>query len=156
MHAGRSYRNVNLFRSTSHLLAGVFNDRSHFEHAWKEYQAIANQPPTFAGPWQGEWVSAVNGHHGDLRCLLTEVGAGQLEASFCATYSGFLRVAYHVGLKAEKTDGGYRLQGQTDLGTLAGGVYSYEGELTQAAFECAYRCKYDHGAFHLKPFASAK
>jgi len=147
---------MNLLRSASHLLAAMFNDRSHFERAWRQYVAQADRSTTFAGPWQGEGVSAVNGHHGELRCLLSEAGPGHLKAHFCATYSRFLRVAYTVGLNAKQTDRGYRLNREADLGPLAGGLYSYNGELTQAAFECAYQCKYDHGAFHLKPFASAK
>lgn len=43
------------------------------------------------------------------------------------------------------------LKGEADLGMLAGGIYTYEGQLNSERFECTYRCKYDHETFHLKP-----
>ena len=140
---------MNLLRGVSHVLAAVFNDRARFEHAWRSY--IPNDPPVpFEGRWRGEWVSAANGHHGDLKCLLTQPSPGVFEASFKATYASFLSVAYRVMLKADHVGTGYYLKGEADLGMLAGGIYSYEGELSEFKFECHYRCKYDRGVFHLK------
>jgi hypothetical protein len=38
-----------------------------------------------------------------------------------------------------------------DIGKLAGGIYSYEGEAKEKEFNRMDRCKYDHGVFHLRP-----
>lgn len=141
---------MNFFRSASHLLAAVFNDRSEFEQSWNGYQDSAAGPGAFQGRWRGEWVSTENGHHGELRCLLSDAGPGRFRANFRATYARWLSVAYAVVLNAERDAGGCHLKGEADLGMLAGGIYSYDGELTPATFECGYRCKYDHGTFHLK------
>lgn len=140
---------MNLVRGVSHLLAAVFSNRAQFDQAWRSYMAKTGSTP-FEGQWQGEWVSAANGHKGNLKCLLTHAGAGAFEANFRATYARFLSVAYQVVLKAEPRGAGLRLKGEADLGTLAGGIYSYEGALSDSRFECTYQCKYDHGAFHLK------
>jgi len=43
------------------------------------------------------------------------------------------------------------LEGQADLGKLAGGIYQYKGEAGETAFNCTYRCAFDHGRFQLKP-----
>lgn len=144
---------TNLIRSLSHILAAVFNDRSQFEKLWQE------QPVTRADwvpiRWKGEWLSQVNAHHGELRCLLRREGSTRLEARFHATYARWLRVAYGVALVAEESSQHLRLKGQADLGMFAGGVYEYDGELNKDRFECAYRCKYDHGTFHLTPWTCA-
>jgi hypothetical protein len=139
----------NLFRGFSHLLAAVFNDRSQFERAWHEYKPATNAKQSIEGRWQGEWVSQANGHHGALRCLLSQINSEQLDAAFLATFGGFLRVGYGVRLVATATAQGFRLKGESDLGKLAGGIYQYEGEVNLTEFKCTYRCKYDHGVFNL-------
>jgi hypothetical protein len=141
---------ANVFRGFSHLLEAVFNNRSQFERAWHAYQSAANPGQTIQGRWQGEWVSEANGHRGELKCLLSRIGADQLEAVFLARFGGFLRVGYGVRLSATANGEGFRLKGESDLGTLAGGVYQYEGEVGPTEFTCRYRCKYDHGRFDLK------
>jgi hypothetical protein len=45
---------------------------------------------------------------------------------------------------------GFRLKGHYDLGSLAGGIYEYEGEVTLTEFKCTYRSEHDHGIFRLK------
>ncbi len=70
---------------------------------------------------------------------------------FYAVYARFLSVAYSVVLQGHEAGGKLKLEGEADLGKLAGGIYRYEGEADQAAFNCKYRCKYDHGTFRLAP-----
>ena len=141
---------IGVFRGFSHVLAAVFNNRAQFERAWQSYKAPLNATQTVQGRWLGEWVSEVNAHHGELKCLLSKIGADQLEATFLAVFWRFLRVGYGVPLNATPTGEGFRLKGESDLGALAGGIYTYEGEVTLTAFNCSYRCKYDHGLFRMK------
>ncbi len=139
----------NLFRSLSHLLAALFNNRLRFERQWQEYQPSAMSANSIEGRWEGEWISEVNGHHGGLRCILSRTGAGDYHADFHATYSKVLRVCYSVDLSVREANGRFLLKGEANLGRLAGGIYYYEGEATPAEFKCSYRCKYDHGTFHM-------
>jgi hypothetical protein len=142
---------TNLARSVSHLLAAVFNDRSAFDRLWRENQAGRDQMERLSVRWHGEWTSEVNNHRGELRCLLRRDSPTQMEARFSAVFARWLRVCYTVLLKTEASNNSLRLNGEADLGMLAGGIYEYEGELNRDRFECTYRCKYDHGIFRLKP-----
>ena len=80
---------------------------------------------------------------------LKPLSAGKVSALFHATYWKILRVSYKVTLDQEEGEGHSKLQGRADLGTLAGVVYDYSGEIRGDHFECTYSCKYDHGRFHL-------
>lgn len=48
------------------------------------------------------------------------------------------------------------LEGDYDLGKLAGGNYHYSGHATIDEFRCTYECKYDRGTFELFPVKSIK
>lgn len=135
---------MNIAQSVSHVLAALFNDRSRFKRRW-------NDPAAAGQRWQGEWVSQSNGHQGELKCLLTPRDGNNFEADFFAVYGGFFKVAYHVSLQGRAADGKIVLEGEADLGKLAGGVYHYAGTLDDAALDCTYKCAYDHGTFHLRP-----
>lgn len=139
----------NLYRSITHVLAALFNNRFRFEDQWEACHLRPVPGATIEGCWEGEWVSEVNGHHGLLRSILTQTSAGDYQASFHATYSKVLRVCYSVELKVNESHGPFLLKGEADLGRLAGGVYHYEGEATPDEFRCDYRCKYDHGTFRM-------
>jgi hypothetical protein len=142
---------VGTARAISHFLAALVNNASDFKRRWNQDMP----PPTAAnglqGRWQGEWISAVNGHRGALRCLLTRGEAGDYKAAFHAVYAKVLRVCYSVPLHGQWSDGKLKLEGDADLGPLAGGIYHYQGEAGESEFDCAYRCKYDHGTFRMKP-----
>lgn len=144
------FRAMGLFRNVSHVLAALFNNRADFQRRWND---PASQPKTnsgLTGRWQGEWVSQSNGHRGALKCLLTKTEAGEYQATFHAVYARFLSVCYSVPLQGQQSGEKLKLEGQADLGQLAGGIYHYEGEADETAFNCTYRCAYDHGTFHLR------
>jgi len=145
-----SLDSIGIFRGLSHVLAAVFNNRSAFERAWRTYSPQGNGTPSIHGRWQGEWVSEVSGHHGELKCLLSPITTDQLNAVFLASFLRWLRVGYGVLLEATESGHGFRLKWESDLGALAGGIYQYEGEVNLMEFNCSYRCKYDHGLFRLK------
>jgi len=145
------FHGVSILRNVSHVLAALFNNRADFQRRWNGPAALPNPNNGLAGRWQGEWVSGANGHRGELKCVLTKTETGKYEAMFHATYARFLRVCYTVPLHGRQVGGKLKLEGQADLGQLAGGIYHYEGEADETAFNCTYRCAYDHGTFRLKP-----
>jgi len=140
----------NLIRNTAHALAALFSNSADFRRDWKRYSAVGSPPQGIEGCWLGEWISDVNGHHGQLEGVVTKSDSGKYQACFHATYSRFLRVYYEVDLKGREENGHVELEGEADLGQLAGGVYHYTGEATPTGFHCQYRCKYDHGPFRMK------
>jgi hypothetical protein len=133
-----------LLRSISHILAALFTNRNAFHRQWKN--------PGPAERWDGDWLSEANGHHGALKCLLTQKPDGNYQAFFHAVYAKFLTVCYSVELHGEREGEKLNLVGEADLGTLSGGIYHYSGEADRNSFHCAYRCKYDHGVFRLERF----
>lgn len=139
-----------MFRSLSHLLAALFNDRSRFDRQWREYRPAAGAKDV-QGRWQGEWISEANGHRGELKCILTLTAPGQYNAVFHAVFAKALRVCYTAPLHARRAGEKVELEGETDIGRLAGGIYHYKGEATPEEFKCTYRNAYDHGIFTMKP-----
>jgi hypothetical protein len=131
-----------VLRSISHILATLFTNRGAFHRQWKN--------PEAAERWEGDWLSEANGHHGALKCLLTRKPDGDYQAFFHAVYARFLTVCYRVELHGERIGDKLKLEGETDLGALSGGVYQYNGEADDKSFHCTYRCKYDHGVFRLE------
>ena len=101
------------------------------------------------GAWEGEWISDSNGHHGRLRCLLTENEDGTYTTWYHAKYLKFLGFAYAVEVNSNPSDKGYSLSGQADLGKLAGGMYHYEGTISDGHFKASYESKYDDGTFRM-------
>ncbi len=138
-----------IFRSFCHALAAIFSNPAHFRRRWQKYRAGGGVENLLKGRWLGSWVSEVNGHHGELKCLLIPNGPHSYCASFYATYAKRLRVCYDVVLHARVLEGKVRLEGEANLGKLGGGVYHYEGEATAKELNCTYRCKFDAGRFCL-------
>jgi hypothetical protein len=144
------FRAVGILRNVSHVLAALFNNRADFQRRWNEMAARSTTNSGWEGRWQGEWFSEANGHRGGLKCLLTIKESGECQATFHAVYARFLRVCYSVPLHGRQIGGKLKLEGQADLGQLAGGIYHYEGEADETTFNCTYRCAYDHGVFQMK------
>ena len=140
-----------IVRMISHVLAAVFNNARDFEQRWR----LAAPPPSAAnelqGRWVGEWISEANGHRGALRCILSKDRTGGFEALFHAKFCGGLRVCYTAPLHGQMNGSRLLLDGEMDIGKLAGGIYSYKGDANENEFTCSYRCKYDHGVFQMKP-----
>lgn len=121
---------------------------SSFHKEWKAASA-APIPPGVNGPWEGEWRSEKNGHHGSLKCILTQTSPTTFRAHFRARYMKVLRYTYAATLTGEETNGVVHLKGTTDLGKLAGGIYTYDSKITPAEFESTYSCNWDRGRYRM-------
>ena len=142
---------MGIARKISHVLAALVNNASDFKHRWSQQTPPPAAANGLQGRWEGEWISEANGHRGALRCLLVRGEAGDYKATFHAVYATILRVCYTVPLHGKWSGGKLELEGEADIGALAGGIYRYQGEAGEDGFVCTYSCKYDHGTFRMKP-----
>lgn len=124
---------------------------SRFHRDWESRLQLdrANRPEGMAGCWSGTWTSETNGHHGGLRCIMTPRGDGRFSARFRATYCGILPFEQTVLLSAEERGGLWRFRGEENLGWLAGGVFTYEGEASGDRFMSRYTSASDRGVFEM-------
>lgn len=132
------------------MLLSLLSGCTSFDHDWRHARmqppARNNQP---TGAWQGTWLSDVNGHTGDLRCLVTQKNDDEYEFRFKATYWKLFRFSYTVTLPVECKPEACTFKGSEDLGYLAGGVYHYAGSIQNSNLNATYSCKFDHGIFKL-------
>lgn len=118
-----------------------------------------------AGAWQGTWRSDVNGHHGELRCIVSPVeGDGRAEGGsaprardgqstrfhYHATFMKVLSATYDVTHQVYRTKDGFTFSGDQELTGTGGGLYHYEGRGTPERFSATFRSATDSGVFELK------
>ena len=132
------------------LLAVLFCGCSSFNRAWNQAARTPVPPGSIEGRWEGRWLSAANGHDGRLRCLITKDSEETYQARFRATYKKLLHFGYTVPLQVTRSNGVWSFRGEADLGSMAGGVYHYEGSATPEHFHSTYDSKYDRGDFEMK------
>ena len=122
---------------------------SSFHNEWKAASKAPIPSNSVEGPWTGDWRSDVNGHHGSLRCVVTKTSDTTYRAHFRAHFLKIFRFTYAATLNGHETNGVVTLQGEADLGKLAGGVYKYEGKATPTDFRSTYASKHDHGSYQM-------
>ena len=123
---------------------------SRFNRDWRAAQPA--NPPTSGidGRWQGTWLSAANGHEGELRAILTRTLEDTYHARFRARFWGIMAYCYSLDLEVQPGPPGYwRLEGGADLGRLAGGRYECRGTASTNELFATYDSKRDHGRFSL-------
>jgi hypothetical protein len=130
------------------MLLCLLTGCSSFHKEWKQ-AATDTAPKGIEGRWEGEWRSDKNGHHGALRCVVTQTSPTTYRAHYHAKYFKILRFAYVATLNGTETNGVVALQGEANLGKLAGGVYKYNGTATPTEFRSSYESKYDHGNYQM-------
>ena len=123
---------------------------SRFDRDWKLAMAMPGPSEGLEGPWEGRWKSDAGHGSGKLRCILSRLSEDEYLARFRATFWGILKAGYEVKLKARPRDGGVEIQGEKDLGSLAGGVYRYEGTVSPTNFSATYSSKNDNGTFEMR------
>ena len=103
------------------------------------------------GRWKGEWLSEHNGHHGELKAVVTKTSPTTYRAHYYAKYLKILHYTYVATLTGQDADtnGIVHLEGEAKLPKLAGGVYTYKATSTPQKFESTYNSKYDHGHYEM-------
>lgn len=124
---------------------------SAFHREWKA-ALKAGKKPGVEGAWQGTWVSAANGHHGKLRCVVGPVknAAGDHDFHYHATWQGIISGAYLAEHRVQAAKGGWTFSGQHDMPNWAGGRYTYGGTIQGDAFNACYQCAKDKGTFQMQ------
>ena len=131
-----------------HLFAPLTANCSDFKTQWEK--ASNHKAGGVAGCWLGEWVSAVTGHRGPLRCVVDPTASNHWRMSFRAEYAKVFRACYSTEFNVTEADGRWTFSGGSNLGALAGGTYEYRGSATVEALTCSYKSAKDHGEFRLR------
>ncbi len=139
-------------KSISHLpcivgLLLLLSGCSTFERDWEAAASTPADP--VLGRWEGTWLSAVNGHKGGLRCLISKDEQGKTQARYRATYACCFSFEYTVEMHVRAEGTVHHFEGLADLGWLAGGEYHYEGKITPAGSESTYSSESDNGTFRM-------
>lgn len=122
-----------------------------FEREWRAASQYSYPEQELAGCWEGTWQSDYNGHNGGLRAIITKQGDGYYDAHFHATYAVLIPYEFRLPLLVTDDGKAYALEGEADLGWLAGGLYTYNGSATGTDFLAAYCAENkDHGTFTMQ------
>jgi len=78
-----------------------------------------------AGRWDGRWLSEANGHHGNLRCLMTRESEERCQARFSRDVRRRLSFQLHRAADLAAARRRVGTQREANLGKLAGGAYYY-------------------------------
>ena len=131
---------------------------SDFRKVWKRDIGPAPPPANgVAGKWEGTWLSAANGHHGNLRCVVSgphEEGKffakGDHTFFYHATWMKILSGSYKAVHNVQKKSDGYVFKGDHQMPDWAGGRYHYAGTIKGDNFSATYKSSLDHGTFTMK------
>jgi len=150
-HPVRSKTIARMARNILFVLLGVLLlcGCSSFNRAWQQAGTQPASTNSVTGRWEGRWLSDANGHNGALRCIVSEREDGLYDARFRATYMKVLKFGYTVPLSVVESNGVWQFTGQEDLGSMAGGMYHYEGHASPTEFRSTYRSESDHGVFEM-------
>jgi hypothetical protein len=138
------------FENVKHLFAPLTANCRDFHERWARAGEAPREPGRLTGRWEGEWVSTAGGHRGPLRCVLEQRDADRWSATFRAGYAGILRACYCTELVLRDAGDHWTLNGHSDIGWVAGGVYEYDGDITDDRLVCRYRSRHDRGEFRLQ------
>ena len=127
-----------------------------FRKAW----GLAEASVGVEGKWEGVWLSAVNGHTGTLKCVVTPVSNGKVSKSgskaqaysffYHATWKKILSGSYKALHHVEKKGESFVFKGDHLMPAWAGGQYHYEGTVKGDEFKACYQCAMDRGTFTMK------
>jgi hypothetical protein len=137
-------------RNLAVLFVCLFTGCSSFNKEWKAAGKSATPPRGIEGRWAGEWRSEKNSHHGALKAVITQTSPTTYRAHYRATYKKILHFSYVATLNGSRSNNVVTLEGQSDLGKLAGGIYTYKATATPTEFRSTYKSKYDHGHYELR------
>jgi hypothetical protein len=136
------------FENFKHLFAPLASNCREFRDRWD--RAASGGAGDLTGRWEGEWISGATGHRGPLRCVLERIDDSGWRATFRGGYAGVFRACYSTILTMRRDGERWTFSGESDIGWLAGGVYSSEGEASANELVARYRSRYDQGEFRLR------
>lgn len=122
---------------------------SEFRSAWKKAPVTSGA----TGKWEGTWLSAANGHHGTLRCVVAAPQSPQNDQEFFyrATWKTILSGSYKaVHTVKKQKDGTYTFKGEHKMPDWAGGLYHYQGTIKGDNFSACYESAMDRGTYTMK------
>ncbi len=141
------------------LLALMSSCSSEFHKAWKNTPASQG----VSGKWEGTWLSAANGHHGTLKCVVKEdlkqrytrgpgvpADAKAHEFFYYATWKSIIGGSYKAIHQVQKKGDHFIFKGDHQMPSWAGGKYHYEGTIKGDEFNACYECSKDRGTFTMK------
>lgn len=104
------------------------------------------------GRWEGTWQSDASGHHGKLRCVVAHPSnnKGDHEFFYHATWMGFLSGGYKATHNVQRKGRIYVFSGQHKMPDWAGGLYHYDGTISNGEFKAHYKSSADHGTYSMK------
>jgi len=117
-----------------------------------EWNNPANHSETgVVGRWQGEWKSNVNGHAGQLRCIVTELPEpARYYFHYHAVWAKILRASYQLECQASEVSFGvWEFEGSKDLGSVLG-TYAFDGRIEEDVFAATYSGGFDEGTFQME------
>ena len=127
-----------------------------FRKAWNQVEPSEG----VEGKWEGVWLSAVNGHTGTLKCVVTAGPKAQCSVSgskaqpysffYRATWKRILSGSYKSLHQVEKKGRSFVFKGDHLMPAWAGGQYHYEGTVKGDEFKACYQSAMDRGTFTLK------
>ncbi|MBL9154992.1 MAG: hypothetical protein JNK37_21100 [Verrucomicrobiales bacterium] len=133
-----------------------------FDRDWQAALAARSAAPAhtkadpISGPWQGTWLSHVNAHTGDLRCLVepkpgTTAGQpGDYTFRYHATWGKIFQGGFDADFPVVKQGRrAYGVKGTKSLGLF--GDFDHDGQIVGDTFEATYASEMgDHGVFEMK------
>ncbi len=121
-----------------------------FDRAWKQSMAAPIPKNDVTGPWTGEWISAANGHSGQLRCLVERKDEDTLSFRYWATWAGWMKASFRMeGDVKRRPDGRYDLEGTKKM--FPWGTYAQEGVLAPDRLQSSFRSERSNlGTFQLE------
>jgi hypothetical protein len=128
------------------FLSGCAN---RFEQRWTEASGWRSNE-LHAGRWAGEWRSRKHRNAaGELKCVLSRQAEGRYHASFKAKWLLFTSY-YDTEFTTRQRGKVLEFSGQQDLGSMFGGVYTFNGSATPGTFVADYHSSYDSGTFKMQ------
>ena len=121
-----------------------------YRYAWSDFEPEPDGSG-MVGKWEGSWESERDGHSGGLRCMMSREGDDAYVARFYSTYGLFFFFRHEATFRVVSREDGVHFEGEEDLGSLAGGVYQYQGHVADGQFEACYDAENgDHGTFRME------
>jgi hypothetical protein len=101
-----------------------------------------------SGKWDGEWVSATNGHHGSLHARLTRVSDTCYQARFHGTFFKVVPFIFGATLSVTGEDDG-KVSLCTSKRLPFFGKFDLAAQATPCDFTATFSSKNDQGQFNL-------